>query len=125
MVENLDRNFPLPNEEMKTLSKDDLNVMAENRGTYSSNIEISNIYDYLDIKYVYTKAVLTPDDNNDIGVELTETRRYVYILEDDQWILSNIERKMYEKDVNTEDMDLVRFENELVEYTESFNPFDV
>lgn len=121
----MDRNFPLPNEEMKTLSKDDLNVMAENRGTYSSNIEISNIYDYLDIKYVYTKAVLTPDDNNDIGVELTETRRYVYILEDDQWILSNIERKMYEKDVNTEDMDLVRFENELVEYTESFNPFDV
>ncbi|SHJ47679.1 hypothetical protein SAMN02745751_02652 [Dethiosulfatibacter aminovorans DSM 17477] len=70
----------------------------------------------MDLKYVYTKATLIPDENNEVGVQLTETRRYVYVLEDDQWILADIERSMYEKAVDIEDMDHVRFENELVEY---------
>ena len=125
MEENLNRNFPLPNELIKTLSEDEFNIMAENRGKYSVDVEISNVYDYLDIKYVYTKAVIVPEENNEVGVELTETRRYVYVLEDDQWVLANIERRMYEKDVETEDMEHVRFDNELVDYVERFNPFNM
>ena len=77
MEENLNRNFPLPNELIKTLSEDEFNIMAENRGKYSVDVEISNVYDYLDIKYVYTKAVIVPEEKNEVGVELTETRRYV------------------------------------------------
>lgn len=116
MEENLNRNFPMPNESIKTLTKDELEMMAEKSGTYSVNVEISGIYDKTDIKYVYTKADLVPDENNEVGVQLTETRRYIYVLEDGQWILADIERRMYEKDVDIEDMDHVRFENELVEY---------
>ena len=32
---------------------------------------------------------------------------------------------MYEKDVETEDMEHVRFDNELVDYVERFNPFNM
>lgn len=125
MEENLNRNFSSPNEIIKMLSEEDLSVRAENRGTYSVDVEISNVYDYLDIKYVYTKAVIVPDENNEVGVELIETRRYVYVLEDDQWVLANIERRMYEKDVEIEDMEHVRFDNELVDYVERFNPLNM
>ncbi|SHJ62137.1 hypothetical protein SAMN02745751_02974 [Dethiosulfatibacter aminovorans DSM 17477] len=125
MEENLNRNFPSPNEKIEMLSEEDLIVWANTRGTYSIDVEISNVYDYLDIKYIYTKATIVPDKNNKIGVELTETRRYVYVLEDDQWILVNIERRMYEKDIKINDMDLVQFDNELVEYVEIFDPLEM
>jgi hypothetical protein len=120
MEENLKRNFVSPNEAIKTLSKDEFEIMAENRGVYSVNVEISDVYNYLEMKYIYTKTVHVPNNNNKVGVELTETRRYVYVFEDGQWLLANIERRMYEKDVEFEDMDHVRFNNELVDYVDSF-----
>lgn len=70
MAENLNRNFPMPNESIKTLSKEKLEMMVEKSGTYSVNVEISGVYDYLDIKYVYTKADIVPDENNEVGIQL-------------------------------------------------------
>jgi len=125
MEENLSRNFPLSNEYVKTLTEEELKKMIETKGTYSVEVEISNVYDYLDIKYIYTKAAIVPDVKNEVGVDLTETRRYVYVLEADKWILANIERGMYEKDIKINDMDLVRFDNELVEYVEIFDPLEI
>jgi len=48
-----------------------------------------------------------------------------WILEDNQWILANVEKRMYEKAIKIDDMDLVGFDNELVEYVEIFDPLDM
>jgi len=99
-------------------SKEELEIYSKHYPDVTVDFEISGVYDYLDIKYIYTKSEIIPIGDHDKFDELIITKRYVYVLEDEEWILANIEVKMYDGYVPFEEMELIKFENEIVDYKE-------
>jgi hypothetical protein len=99
-------------------SKEELEIYSKHYPDVTVDFEISGVYDYLDIKYIYTKSEIIPIGDHDKFDELIITKRYVYVLEDEEWILANIEKKLYDGYVPFEEMELIKFENEIVDYKE-------
>jgi len=115
MDENYHRSYTTSSE---GYSKEELEVYSKHYPDVTVDFEISGVYDYLDIKYIYTKSETIPIGDHDKFDALIITKRYVYVLEDEEWILANIEKKLYDGNVPFEEMELIKFENEIVDYKE-------
>jgi hypothetical protein len=118
MDENHHRSYSSLPVEFKDYSKEEIEIYSKHYPDVTVDFEISGVYDYLDIKYIYTKSEIIPIGDHDKFDELIITKRYVYVLEDEEWILANIEKKLYDGYVPFEEMELIKFENEIVDYKE-------
>lgn len=118
MDENDRRSYIFTLGGFKNFNKEELEIYSKHYPDVTVDFEISGVYDYLDIKYIYTKSEIIPIGDHDKFDKLIITKRYVYVLEDEEWILANIEKKLYDGYVPFEEMELIKFQNEIVDYKE-------
>ncbi len=83
-------------------------------------LKVSDVYDYLDIKYIYSMVKVMPQNSQDIKDVLIITKRYVYVNDNKNWILSVVEVAYYDGEFSIDKMKNSKFKNKQVEYNQEF-----
>lgn len=123
---HIKRNIPAPIDEkthdeiVQKLMKDGLTV-KNLTPQFDIKIEISKVYDYKNRKVVFAKSHVK--DNVEGTLNLTRVNKYEFIKEDGSWKIMSIEMS-YDYESNTGKLMFTKFNNEPIEYNQSFNPFE-
>jgi hypothetical protein len=110
---------------LREIKESELENIAKKYGRNSVVLKVSNVYDNRDIKYIYTMATVTPQMDHKLEDVLIITRRYVYVRDGENWMLSAVEMAYYDGEDSVEEMDNTKFENEPVKYEQELVLIDL